>query len=136
DPHGEIPTLLERRGTWSGRTVLWPIAGTALKAPVDLAALPACSRDRTFEGFRGFGILRIGDAVDDPEAIGMALVPGPLTSDAQAEETLEPEKPEAVVDNESREEDRGRPKPIETEPASVSDEKVIHLAQHRQTREV
>ncbi|TWH00613.1 PAS domain S-box-containing protein [Mesorhizobium sp. J18] len=136
DPHGEIPTLLERRDTWSGRTVLWPIAGTALKAPVDLAALPAYSRDRTFEGFRGFGILRIGDAVDDPEAIGMALVPGPLTSDAQAEETLEPEKPEAVVDNESREEDRGRPKPIETEPASVSDEKVIHLAQHRQTREV
>jgi len=76
DPDGVIAGLLERRDTWSGRTVLWPVAGTALKVPVDLAALPAYSRDRNFEGFRGFGVVRFGDATADPEAIGLSLVAG------------------------------------------------------------
>ncbi|TIP70111.1 MAG: hypothetical protein E5X58_47485, partial [Mesorhizobium sp.] len=44
------------------------------KIPVDLAALPVYGRSRAFEGFRGFGVARTGDAVVDPEAIGMALV--------------------------------------------------------------
>ena len=67
DPAGEIAGLLARRDTWSGRSVLWPIAGTDLKIPVDLAALPVYDRARTFEGFRGFGVARTGDAVVDPE---------------------------------------------------------------------
>ncbi len=75
DASGEIAGLLERRDTWSGRSVLWPVAGTDLKIPVDLAALPVYGRSRAFEGFRGFGVARSGDAVVDPEAIGMALVP-------------------------------------------------------------
>ena len=73
DPSGEIAGLLERRDTWSGRTVLWPVAGTDLAIPVDLAALPVYDRNRTFEGFRGFGVARGGDAVTDPEATGLAL---------------------------------------------------------------
>ena len=73
DPSGEIRDLLERHDTWSGRSVLWPIEGTDLRAPVDLAALPVYDRERRFEGFRGFGIVRIADAVLDPEAIGIAL---------------------------------------------------------------
>ena len=75
DPYGEIAGLLERRDTWSGRSVLWPVAGTDLKVPVDLAALPVYGRERNFEGFRGFGVARMGDAVVDPEAIGLALRP-------------------------------------------------------------
>lgn len=77
DPDGEIAGLLERRDTWSGRSVLWPVAGTDLKVPVDLAALPVYGRDRDFEGFRGFGVARMGDAVIDPEAIGLMLRPMP-----------------------------------------------------------
>lgn len=73
DPEGAIAPLLERRDTWSGRSVLWPIEGTALRAPVDLAALPAYSRERQFIGFRGFGVVRPGEAVDDPDAAGIAL---------------------------------------------------------------
>src|SRR5690606_25013109 len=49
DPAGEVADLLERRDTWSGRSVLWPIAGTELRAPVDLAALPVYNREREFE---------------------------------------------------------------------------------------
>ena len=33
DADGEIAGLLERRDTWSGRSVLWPVAGTDLQHP-------------------------------------------------------------------------------------------------------
>lgn len=76
DNSGEIADLLARRDTWSGRSVLWPIEGTDLRAPIDLAALPSYDRMRNFEGFRGFGIVRIGDAVLDPEGLGLVLGAG------------------------------------------------------------
>ena len=75
DPSGEIAGLLQRRDTWSGRSVLWPVAGTDRRIPVDLAALPVYGRDRSFEGFRGFGVARPGEAVVDHERVGLALVP-------------------------------------------------------------
>ncbi len=59
--------------------MLCRFVGTDLKIPVDLAALPVYGRSRAFEGFRGFGVARTGDAVVDPEAIGMALVPNGQT---------------------------------------------------------
>lgn len=73
DPDGEIAGLLERRDTWSGRSVLWPVADTDLRVPVDLAALPVYGRNRNFEGFRGFGVARTADAVIDPDATGLSL---------------------------------------------------------------
>jgi PAS domain S-box-containing protein len=78
DPTGEVSGLLERRDTWSGRTVSWPVAGTDLAVPVDLAALPVYGRGRVFEGFRGFGVARMPDAAIDPEARGLALTPPPV----------------------------------------------------------
>ncbi|MEX6505308.1 histidine kinase dimerization/phospho-acceptor domain-containing protein [Jiella sp. M17.18] len=73
DPEGSVQRLLERRDTWSGRTVFWPVENSAMTAPVDLAALPVYARDRSFDGFRGFGIVRLGDAVVDPAARGRRL---------------------------------------------------------------
>lgn len=73
DPGDEIADLLDRRDTWSGRSVLWPIEGTDLRAPVDLAALPVHDRDRKFDGFKGFGIVRMADAIVDAEGIGLSL---------------------------------------------------------------
>lgn len=78
DSSGEIAELLERRDTWSGRSVLWPIEGTGLRVPVELAALPIYSRERVFMGFRGFGVAHMGDVTTDPEAIGKALAPKPI----------------------------------------------------------
>ncbi len=131
DGDGEIASLLERRDTWSGRCVMWPIAGTELKAPVDLAALPAYSRDRSFEGFKGFGVLRMGDVVRDPERIGMALAGGGMPQEAVAPDK-EPEIIEAA--------DIAADDPFHGEvPAlapSVTPErreadKIIRLAEHR-----
>ncbi|WP_206452971.1 ATP-binding protein [Aurantimonas marina] len=73
DTDGEVGRLLDRRDTWSGRTVYWPLENTAKRVPIDLAALPVYARDRSFDGFRGFGIARLADAVEDPEAIGLGL---------------------------------------------------------------
>lgn len=75
DPDGKIAELLNKRDTWSGKTIWWPVEGTSLVVPVDLAALPTYTRTREFDGFRGFGIVRIGDAAEDPNAIGLTLTP-------------------------------------------------------------
>ena len=40
DEDGVIANLLRRRDTWSGKTIFWPVEGTSLAIPVDLAALP------------------------------------------------------------------------------------------------
>jgi hypothetical protein len=55
---------------------MWPVEGTNLRVPVELAALPVYSRDRAFIGFRGFGLVRPDEAVEDPEEIGLALAGG------------------------------------------------------------
>ena len=73
DPEGSVGRLLERRDTWSGRTVFWPVQNAAMRAPVDLAALPVYARDRSFDGFRGFGIVRLADSAADPDALGLSL---------------------------------------------------------------
>jgi PAS domain S-box-containing protein len=73
DETGEIERLLQRRDTWSGRTILWPLEGTDRRAPIDLAGLPLYSRDREFLGFRGFGVVRPSEHESDPAAIGLAL---------------------------------------------------------------
>jgi hypothetical protein len=51
DPGNTISELLKRRDTWSGKTIYWPVEGTSLQVPVDLAALPTYSRNREFDGF-------------------------------------------------------------------------------------
>ncbi len=73
DVDGKIGELLKRRDTWSGKTILWPVEGTSLHVPVDLAALPTYSRNREFDGFRGFGIVRVADAIEDQHATGLTL---------------------------------------------------------------
>ncbi|WP_029058477.1 ATP-binding protein [Stappia stellulata] len=73
DGDGRVAAALQRRDTWSGRSVDWPVSGAALRVPVDMAALPAFDRNRIFEGFRGFGVCRTGDAKDDPDATGTHL---------------------------------------------------------------
>lgn len=132
DPDGEIARLLERRDTWSGRTVMWPLAGTDLVAPVDLAALPVYNRDRVFEGFRGFGVARMGDAVADPQARGLGLgrPQEPSPAEPPVADAAEPEQPAA----------EGHADPFKGEVPVISiaerltrraSDKIIRLAEHR-----
>ncbi|UCI25734.1 PAS domain S-box protein [Mesorhizobium sp. B2-8-5] len=137
DASGEIAGLLDRRDTWSGRSVLWPVAGTGLKIPVDLAALPVYGRSRAFEGFRGFGVARSADAVADPEALGMALVPNAAPAGAAAA-GAEPsvEQPGSEQTEQPKPEDPFQGEvpalTIVPKPERRFADKVIRLAEHRQ----
>ncbi len=99
DPDGTIVELLNRRDTWSGKTVLWPVEGEALCVPVDLAALPTYSRNREFDGFRGFGIVRVSDAASDPAARGLHLADLPTLEDE-----AEPAAQDAAVPGDAEDE--------------------------------
>ncbi|SUA99808.1 Cell-division control histidine kinase pdhS [Pannonibacter phragmitetus] len=79
DPRGSIARALLRRDTWSGKTLDWPVDGGRLRVPVDMAALPAFDRRRVFEGYRGFGVVRLGDA--EPQA-GVPAQAMPLATEA------------------------------------------------------
>ena len=94
DPSGEIDASLKRHDTWSGKSVLWPVQGTVFRVPVDLAALPSYNRQRDFEGYRGFGIVRMGERKPDPDAIGLKLVEAAAPTPAEPEATVEPATPE------------------------------------------
>jgi len=98
DPDGTIAELLGKRDTWSGKTILWPVEGTSLRVPVDLAALPTYTRNREFDGFRGFGIVRPADAVPDPLELGVTLAGSAPASDwlADLAAPVEPAEPQAT----------------------------------------
>ncbi|RUM07238.1 PAS domain-containing sensor histidine kinase [Rhizobium chutanense] len=84
DPDGKLAEALARRDTWSGKTILWPVEGTSLVVPVDLAALPTYTRNRDFDGFRGFGVVRLSDAQEDPLALGLTFGPDGIEHDAES----------------------------------------------------
>lgn len=92
DPEGKIGELLKKRDTWSGKTIYWPVEGTSLVVPVDLAALPTYTRNREFDGFRGFGIVRVADARQDPDAIGMTFMRQEPAPEASTELPVEADR--------------------------------------------
>ncbi|MCO6176495.1 ATP-binding protein [Ciceribacter sp. RN22] len=146
DPEGKIADLLKRRDTWSGRTVFWPVEGTTLRVPVDLAALPTYDRNRDFDGFRGFGIVRLADAIVDAAGTGLALgAPSEDVSPATGEPAAEPpeaaaaEPSQTSVPAETAAEQEERPRPESEPPALLISEtpgkrhsdKVVQLEERR-----
>jgi PAS domain S-box-containing protein len=59
EPDGPLARAFRQRETFSGIDVLWPISGAAAAVPVSLGALPAFKADRSFDGYRGFGVIRV-----------------------------------------------------------------------------
>jgi len=116
DPTGEIEDALGKEQTWSGKTVLWPIDQTDFRVPVDLAALPYYDRNRSFEGYRGFGVARMADLVVNDTGSN----PEEQTVWEDEEEAIvgipanEPDQ-FAVTDNEAAEDD-----PFQGEPPVLS----------------
>ncbi len=118
DPGNTIGELLTRRDTWSGKTIFWPVEGTSLQVPVDLAALPTYSRNREFDGFRGFGIVRVADAVEDEQAMGLTFGEPPLV-----DENAPAEIDGATVDTANAENARGDQE--RTVDGSILDETIV-----------
>jgi PAS domain S-box-containing protein len=96
DPPGQIVRALATRDTWSGLVVLWPRDAGAERLTVELSGLPVFDRDRTFRGYRGFGICRdIGegavaapaqhpDAAPELAPAALNIVPFPTAAEPSA----------------------------------------------------
>ncbi|MBB4304109.1 PAS domain S-box-containing protein [Rhodobium orientis] len=98
----EIAAAIAGKDTWSGITVDWPVEGTDLRVPVDLAALPAFGRGREFEGYRGFGVCRTAEAEFDPLATGRHLGEG-IASDVPDA----PDAPDSTLTPDAEDADTG-----------------------------
>ncbi len=64
DPAGRIARAIATRDTWSNIVISWPVEGTPERLDVELAGLPAFDRNRTFLGYRGFGVCRDVDRIE------------------------------------------------------------------------
>jgi signal transduction histidine kinase/PAS domain-containing protein len=58
DPDNQIARAVSSHETWSGIVIPWPVDETLDRLPVELSGLPVFDRDRSFRGYRGFGVCR------------------------------------------------------------------------------
>jgi PAS domain S-box-containing protein len=70
DPDGRVAHAVATRDTWSGITIAWPVEGSHEHVSVELSGLPIFDRDRTFRGYRGFGVCRNVARVPHPPQSG------------------------------------------------------------------
>jgi PAS domain S-box-containing protein len=63
DPTSRIARAVSQRDTWSGQTAWWPVEGSNVRVPAELTALPIFGPDHSFQGYRGFGVLRPAEAL-------------------------------------------------------------------------
>ncbi|HTJ01490.1 MAG TPA: ATP-binding protein, partial [Methylovirgula sp.] len=76
EPDGPLGRAIAKRETFSGIEVLWPITAAAAAVPVSLGALPAYLADHRFDGYRGFGVIRLDRlAAAEPRALPEAAEP-------------------------------------------------------------
>jgi PAS domain S-box-containing protein len=58
DPEARVERAIASRDTWSGITLAWPVEGSEERLAVELSGLPVFDPDRSFRGYRGFGVCR------------------------------------------------------------------------------
>jgi PAS domain S-box-containing protein len=64
DPDNQVARALATRETWSGIVVSWPVDDSSGQLPIELSGLPVFDRDRSFRGYRGFGVCRDIDRIN------------------------------------------------------------------------
>ncbi|CCE00374.1 PAS domain S-box protein [Bradyrhizobium sp. STM 3809] len=67
DPDARVSAAIATRETWSNIVVSWPADGGERLA-VELSGLPVFTADKTYAGYRGFGVCRDLDALNRLEA--------------------------------------------------------------------
>ena len=65
DPDNQVASAIASQETWSGLVVSWPVDDSAQRLPVELSGLPVFDRDRVFRGYRGFGVCRDTERIND-----------------------------------------------------------------------
>jgi signal transduction histidine kinase len=64
DPNHQVMRAVSTHETWSGIQLSWPVDESDERLPVELSGLPVFDRDRTFRGYRGFGVCRDVDRIN------------------------------------------------------------------------
>jgi PAS domain S-box-containing protein len=65
DPDNLVARAIATHETWSGIVVSWPADDATERLPVELSGLPVFDRDRSFRGYRGFGMCRDIDRINE-----------------------------------------------------------------------
>ena len=65
DPDNAVARAVASHETWSGIVVSWPVDDSSERLPVELSGLPVFDRDRSFRGYRGFGVCRDIDRINE-----------------------------------------------------------------------
>ena len=58
DPDNQVARAVATHETWSGIVMSWPVDDSSERLPIELSGLPVFDRDRSFRGYRGFGVCR------------------------------------------------------------------------------
>ncbi len=78
-----LAECLQRRESFSGVEIAWPMAGSSAGAPITLAGMPAFDDRRVFTGFRGFGLIHLDLlAGGAPKEITVLLAPARRATDS------------------------------------------------------
>ncbi|MGA8498015.1 MAG: ATP-binding protein [Xanthobacteraceae bacterium] len=97
DPDNQIARAVSSHETWSGIVIPWPVDETSDRLPVELSGLPVFDRDRSFRGYRGFGvcrdIARINQLARARRERPIGFMPAPETDDTAP---LAPQSPAAA----------------------------------------
>jgi PAS domain S-box-containing protein len=65
DPQAQIANAITAQETFSGIVLFWPLDDIDERLAVEMSGLPVFDRDRKFKGFRGFGICRDLDRLQE-----------------------------------------------------------------------
>ncbi|MCC6781121.1 MAG: PAS domain S-box protein [Hyphomicrobiales bacterium] len=81
DPGQRVACAVATRDTWSGIALAWPVDdGSGKRLPIELAGLPMLDHNRSFRGYRGFGVCRDLAALDALAQRAAATTP-PIPAD-------------------------------------------------------
>jgi PAS domain S-box-containing protein len=109
DPNNQVARAVASRETWSGIVVAWPVDDSSERLPIEMSGLPVFDRDRSFRGYRGFGVCRDIDRINQlarrrrEHPIGFMPAPESAIQQVEAAPTIAaapataPEKPEAAA---------------------------------------
>ena len=104
DPNNQVARAMATRETWSGIVVSWPVDDTSERLPIELSGLPVFDRDRSFRGYRGFGVCRDIERINQmaqtrrEQPIGFVPAPGDAPEPAPQQTVAAPTPPAPVPD--------------------------------------
>ena len=104
DPNNQVARAIASRETWSGIVVSWPVDASNERLPVEMSGLPVFDRDRSFRGYRGFGVCRDIDRINQlararrEHAMESMAAPEPIARQTEAAAEPKPSEPTTAAE--------------------------------------